>query len=443
MSLHQGLIERESPVQVGLIGTGAFGSMFLAQARRTEGIEIAAVADLDPARAAATLAKLGWEADELEVGSVSVGSGRTGVVADAAELIAAAGIEVVIEATGDAGAGLRHAEAAIEAGCHVVMVNVEADVLAGPLLARQAAERGVVYSMAYGDQPAIICELVDWARASGFEVVAAGKGTRHLPAYSSSTPETVWDHYGLSAAEAEAAGFNPKLFNSFLDGTKSAIEMAALADATGLHPAATGLRFPPAGTSELAEVLRPEADGGSLGHAGTVEVVSSLRRDGTEIADHLRWGVYVVIRAADDFVAERFAAYGVATDSSGTYAALHRPFHFIGLELGISVASIAVRGEPTGSTRAFVGDAVAVAKRDLAAGETLDGEGGFTVFARLAPAADSLAAEALPIGLAHGVKLVEPVAAGETVRWSDVTIDEAAGAAATRRRFERAFGPSP
>lgn len=443
MNLHRALGERDSPVQVGLIGSGAFGSMFLSQARRTTGIEIAGVADLDVARAAATLAELGWEQAEVRTGagSVAPGSGRTGVVEDALELIGTEGIEVVVEATGNPAVGLRHAQAAIDAGRHVVMVNVEADVLAGPLLARRAAERGVVYSMAYGDQPAIICELVDWARTSGFEVVAAGKGTRYLPAYVSSTPETVWDHYGLSSEEAESAGFNPQMFNSFLDGTKSAIEMAAVANATGLRPAARGLDFPPAGTGELAEVLRPEAEGGSLAHAGTVEVVSSLRRDGGEIADDLRWGVYVVIRAADDFVAERFAAYGVATDSSGRYAALYRPFHFIGLELGVSVASAAVRGEPTGCSRAFVGDAVAVAKRDLAAGEELDGEGGFTVAARLVPAAASLAEEALPIGLAHRVRLVSAVQAGTTLRWSDVRIDETQGAAATRRELERSALP--
>ena len=444
MNLHHGLLElKDQPIQVGLIGTGAFGSMFLSQSRRTAGIEVAGVADLDVAHAAAVLGELGWAPHEIQVGPASIapGGGHTGVVGDAAELVDADGIDVVVEATGNAAAGLRHAAAAIQAGRHVVMVNVEADVLAGPLLARRAAERGVVYSMAYGDQPAIICELVDWARTSGFEVVAAGKGTRYLPVYSESTPDTVWTHYGIAPEVAAAEGFNPKMFNSFLDGTKSAIEMAAVANATGLLPAVDGLKFPPAGTRDLPQLLRPEDEGGLLAQAGTVEVVSSLHRDGREIEDHLRWGVYVVIRAADDFVAKRFASYGVVTDTSGRYAALYRPFHFIGLELGVSVASVVLRREPTGASRLFAADAVAVAKRNLVAGEMLDGEGGFTVVARLMPAANSIRERALPIGLAHGIRLVNSVSAGRVVRWSDVAIDETQGAASTRREFERVFAP--
>ena len=156
-------------------------------------------------------------------------------------------MDVVVEATGNPAVGIRHARAAIAAGKHVVMVNVEADVLAGPLLAEEARKAGVVYSLAYGDQPALTAEMVDWARATGFRVVAAGKGTKYLPAYHDVTPDGVWGHYGLTAGEAQSAGMNPQMFNSFLDGTKSAIEMAAIANATGLdvpvgRPAVSALR---------------------------------------------------------------------------------------------------------------------------------------------------------------------------------------------------------
>ncbi len=346
-------------------------------------------------------------------------------------------IDVVIEATGDPGAGIAHALAAIEAGKHIVMVNVEADALAGAYLAGKARAANVIYSLAYGDQPALIAEMVDWARAAGFEVAAAGKGTKYLPAYHTVTPDGVWQHYGLTAAEAKAAGMNSQMFNSFLDGTKSAIEMAAVANACGLDVPHDGLHFPPCGADELASVLRPKSLGGAIESDGMVEVVSSLNRDGSPVARDLRWGVYVVFRATNDYAAACFKQYGLPTDATGRYAAMYKPFHLIGLELSISVLNVALRGEPTGSFRTWRGDAVAVAKRALKAGETLDGEGGYTVYAKLIPAARSLALGALPIGLAHHVKLLRDVKAGEILTAVDVALDDNAQAVRIRREMER------
>lgn len=414
--------EAGDPVRVGLIGAGKFGSMFLAQAHRTPGLTVVAVADLDPARASAALNRVGWQ-------------GKRPALLDDSERLIAGDAEVVIDATGAPAAGIRHALLAAEHRKHIVMVNVEADVLAGPLLAQRAAEAGVVYSLAYGDQPALIAEMVDWARAAGFEVVCAGKGTKYLPVYHASTPDTVWTHYGFTQEQVEAGDFNARMFNSFLDGTKSAIEMAAVANATGLAPLAEGLRFPPCGVDDLARVLGPREP------KGTVEVVSSLERNGQPVARDLRWGVYVVFEAPSEYVRRCFAEYGLVTDPSGRYAAMYKPYHLIGLELGISVASCALRREPTGRPTGFRGDAVATAKRDLAAGETLDGEGGYTVWGRLMPAADSLAIGALPIGLAHGVHLANPVKQGSPIRWSDVEIDESQEAVKVRREMEAMFRP--
>jgi predicted homoserine dehydrogenase-like protein len=278
---------------------------------------------------------------------------------------------------------------------------------------------------------------VDWARATGFEVVCAGKGTRYLPEYHASTPETVWEHYGLTNEQVESGQLNARMFNSFIDGTKSAIEMAAVANATGFTPGPQGLAFPPAGTGELAAVCRPRQDGGSLHHPGTVEVVSSLDRDGRPVERDLRWGVYVTFKAATDYVSRCFSEYGLVTDDSGYYAALYRPFHLIGLELGISVAYAALRGEATGAPNGFRADVVATAKRDLASGERLDGEGGYAVYGRLMPAENSMALGALPIGLAQGVSLRNVVAKGEVVRWSDVTINKTQEPVRLRREMER------
>jgi predicted homoserine dehydrogenase-like protein len=444
MNLHAKLRARAEagrPVRVGLIGAGKFGSMFLAQAPRTAGLHVMAIADLSPDRARQSLQRVGWTAEQSAARSLgeAIERGSTFITDDAAALIAADGMEVVIDATGHPAAGIHHALLCCKYGRHIVMVNVEADVLAGPLLARRAAEAGIVYSLAYGDQPALIAEMVDWGRTAGFDIVCAGKGTKHLPAYHSSTPETVWGHYGFSEAQVAAGDFNARMFNSFLDGTKSAIEMAAVANATGLEPAPSGLAFPACGVDDLPRVLKPQAAGGTLHHKGTVEVVSSLERDGRPVFRDLRWGVYVTFEAPSDYVRRCFAEYGLMTDESGRYAAMYKPYHLIGLELGVSVASVGVRGEATGGATGFRGDAVATAKRDLAAGEKLDGEGGFTVYGRLMPAADSLAHGALPIGLAHNVMLQRPVKQGDVVSWRDVAIDESSEAVRIRREMEGIF----
>ncbi|MGE3928509.1 MAG: NAD(P)H-dependent oxidoreductase, partial [Lautropia sp.] len=391
MNLHRMLLEREAakqPLRVGLIGAGKFGSMYLAQALRTPGIALVAVADLAPAKARQSMRKLGWPAERLKARSTAEALARGSVLItdDAERMIAAPEVEIVIDATGSPAAGIRHVLACCTHGKHVVMVNVEADALAGPLLAERAREAGIVYSLAYGDQPALICELVDWARTVGLEVIAAGKGTKYLPAYHASTPDTVWDHYGLTAEEAKAGGMNPQMFNSFLDGTKSALEMAAVANATGLAPPEDGLAFPPCGVDDLPRLLKPAADGGLLAHRGQVEVISSLERDGRPVFRDLRWGVYVTFAAGTDYVKRCFREYGLVTDPGGEYSAMFKPYHLIGLELGITVASVGLRREPTGSALAWHAVVVATAKRDLKAGEVLDGEGGFRVYGKLMPA---------------------------------------------------------
>ncbi len=421
------------PVRVALIGAGKFGSMFLNQAPAMPGMEVAVIADLDPERARNACRTVGWDSARIA---------RTAFVVSGIEACADPGVEVVVEATGSPRAGIAHARAAIAADKHIVMVNVEADVLAGPLLAEEARARDVVYSLAYGDQPALTCELVDWARACGFEVVAAGKGTKYLPAYHAVTPAEVWQYYGLTADEARRGGMNPQMFNSFLDGTKSAIEMAAIANACGLEVPRDGLQFPPCGVDDLPQVLRATAAGGVLERDGMVEVVSSLERDGRPVFRDLRWGVYVVLKAPNDYARACFKEYGLKTDPSGWYAAMYKPFHLIGLELGMSVLSAALRREPTGQSCGFRGDVVSVAKRALRAGETLDGEGGFTVWGKLVPAERSLAERALPIGLAHKVALLRDIAAGEIVRWADVEIQDTEALQA-RREMERRFAAPP
>lgn len=405
-------LDRGQPVRAALIGAGKFGSMFLSQVPTIPGLTVTAIADLNPDRARAACRAVGWDDARIDATRFT-DDGRAAAVRD--------DVDVVIEATGNPRAGIAHARAAIAAGKHVVMVNVEADVLAGAALADEARRAGVVYSMAYGDQPALVSEMVDWARAAGFHVTAAGKGTKYLPAYHAVTPDDVWSHYGLTPDEAQKAGMNPQMFNSFLDGTKSAIEMVAIANACGLDVPDGGLSFPPCGVDDLAHVLRPKELGGQLARRGMVETVSSLERDGRPVFRDLRWGVYVVIEAPNDYAAACFRQYGLPTDGTGRFAAMYKPFHLIGLELSISVLSAALRGEPTGATRETRGTVAAIAKRDLKAGEMLDGEGGHTVWGKAQPLAHARAA--LPIGLAHGVPLTRDVGVGQVLTFDDVKIE--------------------
>ena len=317
------------------------------------------------------------------------------------------------------------------------MVNVEADALAGPILAEEAKSAGVVYSMAYGDQPALICELVEWARSIGFNVISAGKGTKYLPEYHMSNPSTVWDHYGLTEDKARDSGMNSKMFNSFLDGTKSALEMAAVSNATGLNAPYNGLKFPPAGMGDLAHILRPCDDGGILEGKGQVEVVSSLERDGRPVFNDLRWGVYVVIEAPNDYTAACFKQYGMNTDNSGRYSAMYKPFHLIGLELNISILSAALLKKATGVTQAFNSDVIAVSKTDLKAGQLLDGEGGFCVWGKLCPSKKSVIGGYLPIGLAANVKLKRDIISNTPLKWNDVDIERTSKDVVLRLKMEK------
>jgi predicted homoserine dehydrogenase-like protein len=435
MNLYSKLQERErqqKPLRVGLIGAGKFAAMYLAQVPRTPGIRLVAIADLAPVNAKANLERIGWSPAAIAA---------TAIFEDWQRLVSNPEIDIVIEATGNPVAAVEHILGAFAHGKHVINVTVEADAFCGPILAQRAAAAGVVYSLAYGDQPAIICDLVDWARAAGFPVVAAGRGHKWQPHFAQSTPETVWGYYGLTPEQARVGGLNPKMFNSFLDGSKPAIETSAVCNATGLTAAPEGLLYPPGAVDEIPNLMRPRSEGGQLHHKGQVEVISSLERDGRVIPYDIRFGVWVVFEGESEYIRRCFSEYGVKTDASGRYACMYKRWHLIGLEVGISVASVGLRGEPTGCATGWRADAVATAKKDLKAGEVLDGEGGYTVVGRLMPADASLAQDCLPLGLAHGWKMLRPVAAGQPLRWSDVACDAAVPAVKLRREMERAFAP--
>ena len=447
MNLYSKLQQRAAdnkPVRIGLIGAGKFGSMYLAQIPRTPGVHLVAIADLNPAAARVNLARVGWnEASSLaKSAQEAIKTGATWITDDWQSVVTHPQIDIVVECTGNPVAAVEHCLLAFKHGKHVVNVTVEADAFCGPLLARKAADAGVVYSLAFGDQPALICDLVDWARTCGFPVVAAGRGHKWLPHFCESTPDSVWANYGLTPEQALRGGLNPKMFNSFLDGSKPSIESTAVANATGLTVPSNGLLYPPASVEDIPFVTRPISEGGVLERKGMVEVISSLEANGRKIPYDIRMGVWVTVEGETDYIRNCFEEYNAHTDPSGRYFTLYKRWHLIGLEVGVSVASVALRGEPTGVATCWNADVVATAKKDLKPGDMLDGEGGYTVWGKLLPADTSAKLGGLPLGLAHQVKVIRPIKKGQSLSWADVAMDTATDAYKVRREMEAMFAPA-
>ncbi len=444
VNMTQLLNERKAarnPLRVGLIGAGKTGAMLISQLGRIPGVHLYGVGDLSYNNVQAAMKRAGWTEERYTARNYkdAIRTERTFFTEDIGKLITAPGMDVIVEATGVQSAGIRHAIKAIECKRHIVMLTAESDVLVGPLLAEKAAAAGVVYSMGYGDQPSLICELVEWARSCGFDVVCAGTGSRHLPNAYSANPDNVWQYHGFSAERIARGEDNPRLYTTFADGTKTSIEMALVANDTKLIPQPEGLSFPPCSVDDLQTVLRPKSEGGVLTIKGTVECASSIDQNGSPVQRDIRKGVYVVFEVPDDFIKRSLEEFGVNLDPSKRYAAMYRPYHLVGLELSVSVLRAGLLNQATGSSTYFVGDVVARAKRKLSAGEMLDGEGGYTVYGTLRPAKESVKSGELPIGLASEMSLKRPIETGEIIHWSDVEYDESYFLIGLRREMESRF----
>ncbi|MDC3025686.1 SAF domain-containing protein [Candidatus Pelagibacter sp.] len=414
MYLHSKLQNRSKPIKIGFIGCGKFVSMFLAQYNQLEKIQIDSIVDVNIEKAKKNCLNSGL--NEKTISNINFTNSLDNTLER--------DIEIYIEATGNPIIGTVHAKKIINNKKHIILVNVEADVTCGKFLSDLANKNNVVCSMAYGDQPSLIMEQIEWARLNGFEVICAGKGTKYHPTYEYSTPETVWDHYGLTQERAEKeSGMNPKMFNSFLCGDKSAIEMCAVSNAADLKCPKDGLTFPPVGVYDIAKKLIPKDEGGLIDHSGQVEVISSIDLDKNEIENDLRWGVYIVIKAQNEYVKNCFKDYGMVTDSSGNYSAIWRPYHYIGLELAQSIYSISLDLKPTGFTKNYNSDVGAVAKKDLKAGEKLDGEGGFCARGKLISSQKSKEDGILPLGLTDNAIVKRNIKRDELIKLSDVDLD--------------------
>ena len=414
MYLNTKLESYSGSISIAFIGCGKFISMFLSQYNQLKKIRIDTIIDLNIKQAKKNCLNSGLTKETIDeinfVNSIDEALDRN--------------IEIFIEATGNPIVGTVHAVKIIKQKKNLILVNVEADVTCGKYLADLAKENNVICSMAYGDQPSLIMEQIEWARLNGFSVVCAGKGTKYHPEFEYSTPDTVWGYYGLSKERAEIeSGMNPKMFNSFLCGDKSAIEMCAVSNAANLKCPSNGLTFPPVGVYDIAKKLIPKDEGGLIDYEGQVEVISSIDLNKKDIPNDLRWGVYIVIKAQNQYVKNCFKDYGMVTDVSGNYSAIWRPYHYIGLELAQSIYSIALDQKATGQIVNYNADVAAYAKKDLKAGDRLDGEGGFCARGKLITSKKSKQENILPLGLTDNAVLKKDINKDEVIKINDVELN--------------------
>ncbi|HEX6355939.1 NAD(P)H-dependent oxidoreductase [Actinophytocola sp.] len=426
MSYVDRLLTRERelgrPVRVGLVGAGQMGLGFVVQASRIGGMEVAAIADIAPERGVRAFAQAGR--DDVVTGadpaalSAAVDAGRAVVVEDATALTRLP-LDVLVDASGVPEVGARVAFHGLLAGKDIAMLNVECDVTVGLLLATLATRLGRVYTVCRGDEPVECKALVDYVRDIGFEVVCAGKG-KNNPLDPAATPASV-------AEAAEAKGMNPHMLASFVDGSKTMIEMAALANGANLKVPSRGMSGPHCTVEALAETFRPAADGGVLPEAGVVDYCTG------PVAP----GVFVIGRSDHPVVVTEMAYLSAG---KGPYYAFYRPYHLASIEAPLSVAEAVLDRTPSLAPTAWNAEVISVAKRDLVTGELVDGIGGDTVYGVTDSAENAKAGGHIPLGLVSGARVVRDVPAGTALTASDVAIDETTTIATLRRLQDSLVG---
>lgn len=411
MELLEHLKKRESednPIRIGIVGCGQMGSGMVHVTHQTPGMRIVAIADIDPERPRSTLKALKvpgagiCATNNRREAEDALQGGKYVISEDALLLARLDGLDAVVEATGSTEVGTRVAWNCILNGKNVVMLNVETDVTVGVFLRHMARKTGCVYTVASGDEPGVCKSLYDFACALGFEVVCVGKG-KNNPVNFHANPDT---------AREEALGkhMNPKMLAAFQDGTKTMVEMAAVSNATGLLTDIPGMHGDRVDLDQLAKVYVPKQDGGVLEHRGCVEYSTG------KVAP----GVFVICTSPDPRIRQDMKFVGMG---KGPYYLLYRPYHLCNIETPISVAEAVIYGETTLTPREMVSEVIAVAKRDLKAGETIGDIGGFEVFHRIYRYEEAKALKGIPMGLATGGKVLKDVAMDELLNEDNLAPD--------------------
>ena len=422
--------ETGRPVRIGLVGSGEMGTDIVTRAAMMEGIAVAAIADLHAERAheAVRIARGegGHSRDAAGVDALNraIEDGLTAVARDAGDILESGLVDVVIDATGVPAVGAEIGLRAMERGKHLVMMNVEADVTIGALLAAEAERLGVTYTLGAGDEPSACMELVEFVSAMGHRVVCAGKG-KNNPLNHDATP----DDY---AEEAARRNMNARMLVEFVDGSKTMVEMAAIANATGLVPDVPGMHGPAAGPRELARVLVPRRDGGVLSDAGRVDY---------SVGQGVAPGVFVVIEAEHPRVHERLRDLKMG---DGPYFTFLRPYHLTSLEVPLTCARVVLGGRADMvPLRRPVAEVCAVAKRALRPGDVLDQIGEYGYRAHVMTAEGARAEGAIPCGLLAGCTVTAPIPKGGLVTYANARVPEGSAIAALRARQDAMLGLAP
>ena len=425
MIIENALRNRESElgcIRVGLIGGGQMGEGLVCQMELMHGMRAFVVADVIPGKAREVFRSANVEdnhiieTDSSSVAAQAVEDGKYVATTNPSIIRDIESIEIVVEATGIPEIGAQVALEAILSRKHVLQMNVETDATIGYMLRRMAESAGVVYTLTAGDEPGSTMELYDFAQSLGFHVVCAGKG-KNNPLDRTANPDTV-------RTRAEEQMMSPKMLASFVDGTKTMVEMTSLGNAIGFVPDVKGMHGPDCTPDTLAKVFVPTSDGGVLTKPGVVDY-------GLGVAP----GVFVVFSTDHPKINRDLQYLKLGT---GPYYALFRPYHLTSLETPISIARAVLKHETTIATdQAPVCETVTVAKRDLKAGERIDGLGGFTVYGMIDEAKQARESDALPLGLAPGSVLRKDIRQGETVSYSDVELDETLYIVQLRRMQDR------
>lgn len=422
MYLQETLRKRaDDPISVAIIGTGVFGKFVTYQVERMPSIDPVVLADIEISKAETAYRKAGVDTSEVvktddsdEVAAV-LDEGKRVVTADGV-VAAEAPVDVVVEVTGAPVDAARHIWAAITAENHVVNVTVETDATVGPLLSQIASTKGVTYSMAYGDEPAQVIGLVDWAQSVGLDIVAAGQGTI-FTLEPHGTPDDAPERFGLSESFIENNDPNPRMYNTFLDGTKVSVELCAAANAIGLTPDSGEPHIPKTDQEGVLETLRPKGDGGVLDEKGVI--------DGVTPADGFNNpSAFVITEAKNPEMQQYFEQrFNVPTANGGKYQYFDRSYHIFP-ETTVSIANVALNDGPTGVVRTQASEVVARAKRDLEPGDVIDGGGGTTIYGALQSAEKAANEGAVPFELLAGAEVTRPVQRDERITEDDVEVDE-------------------
>jgi predicted homoserine dehydrogenase-like protein len=389
------------PVRIGLVGVGQMGTDILLQVSLMQGIAVVAAVATRPENVAAALLVVGTGQKSMIVSNraearSAIKAGHIAACRSIEMMCQLPDVDVVIDATGRPNAGAEVALAAIAAGKHIVMMNVEADVTIGALLADQAKRKGVVYTVGAGDEPSSTMELIRFARTLGYGIVAAGKG-KNNPFKTDAMPSDY-------EAEAQLRNMNPRMLVEFVDGSKTAVEMTCIANAVGLVPDVPGMHGPDAPLHELQNYFRPKTEGGILSRKGVVDY---------SVAKGVAPGVFCVIEAPHPRIVERLDDLHVG---KGPYYTLHRPFHLTSLEVPLTAAAAVIFGDVLMASLPIpMGEVGCVAKRDIEAGETLDAIGETCYRGFALARTDAVNKNALPIGLAHGARVKKPIAKGALI----------------------------